>query len=291
MKSIAHLAQVLIISMTVAWAALPASAATKVFLLGGQSNMAGVGGYSTDKPIPPPYDVPQTAVKFWNNGWVNLQSGFGYQPGQFGPEVTFGYTLHNTVFPNDSIYLVKYGVSGTNLAVDWNPSGSGPCYNTFKSKVDAALENLRSAGKDPVVSGMIWMQGESDTVTAEKANAYAGNLTSFIAKVRTDFASPDMPFVLGRILPDDDPVYTANAAIVRHAQETVPGQVGHASWINTDDLELAYRGHYGTQGQIDLGIRFANAFVQTPEPSAAALTAIGLLGIGAYAWRGRGNRK
>lgn len=264
---------------------VPAVAATKVFLLGGQSNMAGVGGHTTDKPIPSPYDQPQTEVKFWNNGWVNLQSGFGFQPGEFGPEVTFGYTLHNTVFPNDDVYLVKYGVSGTNLAVDWNPNGTGPCYNTFKANVNAALENLRSQNLSPIVAGMIWMQGESDTVKATDANAYAGNLTTLIGKVRSDFATPNMPFVIGRILADDDLLYTENAEIVRAAQQSVPAVVGHSSWIPTDDLELAYHGHYGTQGQIDLGIRFANEFIRTPEPSAYALTLTGLLATGLYVWR------
>lgn len=271
--------------------AMPLAAATKVFLLGGQSNMAGVGGFSgspgrpADSPIPSPYDVSQTAVKFWSSGWVNLQSGFGFEAGEFGPEVTFGYTLHNTVFPNDNIYLVKYGASGTNLAVDWNPNGSGPCYNTFKANVNAALQDLRAGGLSPVVAGMIWMQGESDTVTAALASAYAANLTGFIGKVRSDFATPDMPFVIGRILPDDDPLYTANADVVRAAQMAVASQVGHSSWVNTDDLELAYHGHYGTQGQIDLGIRFANQFVETPEPSTCALGITGMLGAGLYGCR------
>ena len=74
-----------------------------------------------------PIIVPQTDVKFWNygpdpvdqygennpgvgDGWADLQSGFGYKPAQFGPEVTFGYTLANA-FPDDDIYLVKYGIS------------------------------------------------------------------------------------------------------------------------------------------------------------------------------------
>ena len=74
-------------------------------------------------------------MKFWNNasgGWVNLQGGFGANSTYFGPEVSFGSQLH-ALFPTDSIYLVKYAVGGTDLAVDWNPNGSGACYNAFKS--------------------------------------------------------------------------------------------------------------------------------------------------------------
>ena len=73
-------------------------------------------------------------------------------------------------------------------------------------------------------------------------------------------------------------------ATVRAAQETVPGQVGHASWINTDDLQyapfddLAFGGHFGTQGQIDLGLRFADA-LSVPEPSMLILAITSLIGL------------
>jgi hypothetical protein len=64
----------------------------------------------------------------------------------------------------------------------------------------------------------------------------------------------------------------------------VPGAVGNASWFDTDDLQWAYPGHYGTQGQIDLGIRFANAVASVPEPSSLILISLGMLALAGYAW-------
>jgi len=257
--------------------------------------MAGVGawpGTPPEAPCPSPYDAPQTAVQFWNfgpgvqpdptwdlnfpgvgTGWVDLEPGYGHQPGEFGPEVSFGYRLHE-LFPNDEIYLVKEGVSGTNLAGDWNPH-TGGIYNIFKNRVNAAVANLTAAGKSPVISGMIWMQGESDTRTHNSAAAYSDNLTDLITSVRSDFSTPDMPFVVGRITDYYEWGTTADNTLVRNAQMTVPGLVGNASWIDTDDLQWAYGGHYGTQGQIDLGIRFADAIVAIPEPATMSLLAIG----------------
>jgi hypothetical protein len=269
--------------------AISAAAPIKVFLLGGQSNMLGEG---ITAELPSPYNQAQSAVKFWNNGgWTDLQGGFGYVPtpyrSLFGPEVTFGYRLHQ-LFPSDSIYLVKLGVDGSNLAQRWNPNGND-LYPTFKSLVNGAMANLTAAGKSPTIAGMIWMQGERDASDPAMAAAYGNNLKNFITAVRTDFHTPNMAFVAGRIL-----TYwgtTANNTLVRTAQQTAPGAVGHASWINTDDLgraTLGYsddQGHYGTQGQIDLGIRFANQFA-VPEPSAFILVGTGLLALLAYAWRG-----
>ena len=208
-----------------------ASAETKVFLLAGQSNMAGLGGYTgyplgkpwndppydhADVPCPAPYDKPQTDVKFWNYGakpgddhanvlkagdaWVDLRPGFGHRDDGFGPEVSFGYQLKK-LFPKDDIYLIKSSTGGTNLAADWNPNpdSMGPQYKLFKSRVDAALANLTAAGKKPTIVGMIWMQGEDDSTNPAFAKAYGDNLKNFIAKVRSDYKAPEMKFVIGRI--------------------------------------------------------------------------------------------
>jgi hypothetical protein len=297
--------------MMVVLLVMPALAATKVFLLGGQSNMAGVGGYAgyiplgtypwttypygqgADDPCPAPYNTPQSAVKFWNyntdsivdhvhnpgtgTGWMNLQNGYGYRNDQFGPELSFGYRLHQ-LYPDDEIYLVKYGITSTSLAGNWNPDGSGTSYNNFKARVTAALQNLTADGKIPTIAGMIWMQGEDDSTVHANALAYQQNLQNFITHVRNDFINAqNLKFVTGRITYMTQvwaPISDINA--VRSAQQNVPSLVGNASWINTDDLEWAYYGHYGTQGQIDLGNRFANEFTPVPEPSTLVLAGTGL---------------
>jgi alpha-galactosidase len=267
-----------------------ALAEVKVFLLAGQSNMAGLGGYTgyplgkpwddppydhADLPCPAPYDKPQTEVKFWNYGakpgddhanvlkagdaWVDLQPGFGHRDDGFGPEVSFGYQLKK-LYPKDDIYLIKSSTGGTNLAVDWNPNpdSMGPQYKLFKTRVDAALANLTAAGKKPTIAGMIWMQGEDDSTNPAFAKAYQENLLHFIKKVREDFKAPEMKFVIGRI------TYmaklwtsTETIDIVRAAQQKAAEVDGNAAWFDTDDLKWSYYGHYGTNGQIELGCRFA----------------------------------
>jgi hypothetical protein len=309
--------------------AVPVSAATKVFLLAGQSNMAGVGGYSgymslgqdpwttypygqgPDAPCPAPYNVPNAAVKFWNyapsqssnnfdldinnvevlagvgNGWGNLQQGYGalktvpsssvhYGP-QFGPELSFGRRLKE-LYPSDDIYLVKYALSSTALGDRWSPSG-GDCYNSLMSRVNAAMANLTTAGKNPTIAGMIWMQGEDDSTNHSYATAYAANLKNLVSSVRANYNAPNMKFVAGRIttMTVGHWATAADCDLVRNAQWNISSQVGDASCINTDDLEWAYYGHYGTQGQIDLGIRFADQFTPVPEPSTLALAAVGAI--------------
>ena len=104
----------------------------------------------------------------------------------------FGHRLHE-LFPNDDVYLVKYGLSSTNLAVGWNPNGTGAVYNVFKARVAAAIADLTGAGKSPEIAGMIWMQGESDAMDHTHAVAYKENLKGFVTKVRSDFHTANMP--------------------------------------------------------------------------------------------------
>jgi hypothetical protein len=277
------------------------SAETKVFLLGGQSNMVGLGGYTgypmgspwndppydhADAKCPAPYDAPQPAVKFWNygaeadekhnnvlkagDGWIDLRPGFGNRDDEFGPEVSFGFMLHK-YFPNDEIYLVKSSTGGTDLAEQWNPNPEkmGPQYKLFKSRVDAALANLNAAGKKPVIVGMIWMQGENDSTVPDFAKAYKDNLRNLIRTVRADFKASEMKFVVGRISRMSKLWATPeNLDLVRTVQQEVAESDGNAGWFDTDDLQWATYGHYGTQGQIDLGLRFAKEFAPARKKEA-----------------------
>ena len=288
---IRHCRIIAAITISIFLSTAPAVAATKVFLLGGQSNMDGRALVST---IYSPYGQQQPDVKIWDywnrngGGWQDLRPGYTTDYGfgnRYGPEVSFGYAL-NGLFPGDDIYLVKYANGGTTQAVGWNPNGSGVEYNMFKSAAFAALQNLTSAGKSPEIAGMIWMQGESDALDGY-ASAYEDNLRNFISEVRDDFGVPDMPFALGRII-----TYwgsEADNATVRDAQVAVAEDTDHVAWIDTDDLSWdgAYDGHYGTEGQIILGQRFAGKIVQLPEPSTLLLLAIGMAGLSIYFWRNK----
>jgi len=181
--------------------------------------------------------------------------------------VSFGYQLKK-LYPQDDIYLIKSSTGGTNLALDWNPNpdSMGPQYKLFKARADAALANLAAAGKKPVIAGMIWMQGEDDSTVPANAKAYQDNLKNFIKKVRSDFAAPKMKFVLGRITYMSKLwTTTDNIDTVRAAQQKIPEIDGNAAWFDTDDLKWSYYGHYGTQGQIELGLRFAKEFAPPPK--------------------------
>ncbi|MDP2309466.1 MAG: sialate O-acetylesterase [Pseudomonadota bacterium] len=242
----------------------------QVYLLAGQSNM---DGYAYVSGLPPSLQVAQRDVRlYWsgNGAWTDLMpASFGITYGieYFGPEITFGRALADAD-PTGSHALIKHAVGGTDLATYWYPGTSrtdpsqGDGYRAFLTTIDLALADLDAESTDWEIAGMIWMQGESDAYTTlEQAEAYEGNLTAFIARVREDVAAPDMPFSIGKIhcptcvYPD----------VVRAGQDAVAASVPNVVAFDTVDLPVNTDGiHYDGSGMRTLGVRFAQSLLDVP---------------------------
>lgn len=239
----------------------------RVFLLAGQSNMLGFGASSE---LPPPYNASFPEVRYWNGAnWVDLRTGFG-RATDFGPEILFGHILAQAL-PNDTIYLVKHAVSGTSLYEDW-AVGTGVRYIDFMGRAAGALANLTANGIDHEVSAMLWLQGESDAAEGQGA-AYEKNLRNFIADMRSNFGV-NLPFYMGRVR--DFYGTPAQATLVRNAQVTIANTTAHCEWFDTDDLNpLVSRGHYNANGQIQIGTRYANLYLDSGPTKTYRSWAIG----------------
>jgi hypothetical protein len=220
--------------------ATASAAPVEVYLIGGQSNATGQG-YT--KNLPPGFKI-NTDVRLYHSGAPHLRgvepadtwhalAPASESPDRFGVELTLGNRLAE-LRPGKKIAIIKHAHSGTNLHTQWNPGADandrahwGPQFVTFVETVEAALKALRDRGDEPVIMGMVWHQGESDSgggrgaragadakAGAPAANApatpppapnttnaenYGKNLTHFIARVREQFHAPDMPFVYAMI--------------------------------------------------------------------------------------------
>lgn len=170
-----------------------------VYLLAGQSNMAGQSPLSDDLRQ---LQVPNVEIfcvhpyKFEKDRevyradqtrplWETLRS-CGSDPSSFGPELTFAAAAHKAD-PTAKIYLIKYAHGGTSLGCEWQPNRVSPAYarygietcqrflkatgkpddsvRTYKRLIAAVnwgLEGLTQRGITPKVAGMLWFQGESD---------------------------------------------------------------------------------------------------------------------------------
>ena len=97
--------------------------------------------------------------------------------------------------------------------------------------------------------------------------------------MRNEFGSATMPFIIGRVLNHfggtvapkiGEQTKPTQANMVRTAQVTVAQNTPFVSWFDTDPFQvvdsLSNPGHYGTQGQVDLGNDFALATLSIIHP-------------------------
>ena len=199
----------------------------------------------------------------------------GVQSPIFGPEMGLAAGLYAD--GRRDLLIVKVGFVGTTLAEDW--ATSGILYQTLVTTTQDALAWAASNGWSATVGGVYWLQGESDAEHLKMADAYAANLTAFIASLRTDLAlSPTTPFVLGEIdiakfveyrkehgrcNPSACREELKGNRVVRAAEREVAATVPNTYLVDTSTLPRFPRVflHLTNYGELRLGEAFAAASV------------------------------
>lgn len=234
------------------------AAEARVFLLGGQSNMAGAGLF---KELKKAEQKAPEGVRIWfKNQWQEVGPGISANEGRFGPELAFGRVIREA-FPGDEIYLIKTAAGGTSMHKHWNVEGKGaPMLRRFLAGARAALKELEGRKVKYTVDGMLWMQGESDAAQGKGAE-YEESLRKFIKEMRNEFKEKEMPFLMGRILPTFDQP-KGNGPMVREAQKKVAKEVANVVCFDTDDFPRINKGHYNHEGQLELGRTFAEKLIE-----------------------------
>jgi hypothetical protein len=196
---------------------------TRLFILSGQSNMAGLN--------PDLSYTPALKKAFPDDEVIVVKSAQGGQP------IRRWY---------------KGWKAPVDIRVKLRPGekGNGDLYDVLMSKVQGAI-----AGKKIDTVAFVWMQGEADA-KAGLATVYTESLRGVIRQLRDDLKRPDMSFVIGRL--SDYKNGDAGWDAVRAAQEKVAREDSLGTWVDTDDLNgPTNKLHYTREGYVELGSRFA----------------------------------
>lgn len=196
---------------------------TKVFLLAGQSNMDGrakASGLSENDKVRlkkaqknvtlyynfnegKPLDITESSAyikKTFNDDFV------------FGPELFFGIKMSEK-YPNHKIILIKRAKGNMSLYGAWNVNWDVQLATLMKEENEPKLySELLKYSKNVLsqldensyeICGMLWVQGEADSNKIKHSHlpgmAYQQNLSNLISKVRHDFNTPKLPFVLFQV--------------------------------------------------------------------------------------------
>lgn len=259
----------------------------KVFILSGQSGMAGFG--DSTKLSDAMRKGSDRILMFEGGKWQplrpfntyadKLMKQFGLTEFSFGPEIAFAYAIAEA-WPNETIGIVKQAAGGTGVLA-WHPNwtkeqaartknaGRGNLFKALTKKVNAA-----TASRDCELVGFVWSQGAKDMSFVDVAKEYLPNLKAMVAGVRKEIGAEDMPFIYSTHrpsasnIPDDmsdvvPAVVAGNrpgAMWVLKAQWDAQKAIPNSKMVILRDVEKHVDGsHASSAGIMEQGRTFAKA--------------------------------
>jgi hypothetical protein len=228
---------------------LPAKESFHVYLLMGQSNMAGRGAIGSTPQEANPHILALNADGQWVVARDPLHPKEGRTEPGVGPGMSFAQEMLKAD-PNITIGLVPCAVGGTPLR-RWVKGA-----DLYKK----AVARAEIAAKSGTLKGVLWHQGESDSDKKEYADSYQTRLTQMFTHLRQDLGQPDLPIVVGQIgtfvNPDKHPYVDA----VRSAIRQMPSALPHVAYADSDGLgDKGDSLHFTAEAQTELGARYAKA--------------------------------
>ena len=214
----------------------------------GQSNMQGRGALETEDRTPHPRVFVLTASNQWALA-VEPLHGSGPRAG-FGPGLVFG-KLMAAWDTNATIGLVPCAVGASELR-RWERGGD--LYSN-------AVVRAQTAMRDGTLAGILWHQGEQDSMTATNSNTYYERLVKMIENIRADLGQPQLPVVVGQIgefLYTRRKQQTPYAKTVNDALARIPLHVPRTACVSSAGLtHVGDEVHFDGKSQRELGKRFA----------------------------------
>ncbi|MBM1107268.1 sialate O-acetylesterase [Aurantibacter crassamenti] len=236
---------------------IPKKENVSVYILAGQSNMAGRGFVEPSDTIP-----NEKLFSVNKNGQLILaKEPLHYYESQL-TGLDCGVSFGKTILENnneDYVLLLPTAVGGSSIQ-QWIKDSihrDVPLLSNFKEKV--------SIGKKyGTIKGILWHQGESDTSNELNIKEYSNRLSYLFNEFRTIVGNNQLPIILGELggySKDNESWQKINSAIHSYTQKD-----SLTSFITTQDLE--HKGdyiHFNANGQREMGKRYAqkmNKFIK-----------------------------
>ncbi len=219
-----------------------------VFLLIGQSNMAGRGRLDEVPPLRDP------RIVMWREAaWLPAEEPLHTDKAAagIGLGMSFAHALLPDLAPAE-IGLIPCAVGGTPLE-RWLAGGD---------LYENAVAQARASLADGFLAGILWHQGENDSAQAETADSYGQRISTLFGSLRQALNAPHAPVLIGELGPfladhPSLPHYPKVNAALRQLADNLPD----ASFVPADGL-----GHIGDHLHFDapslrlFGQRYADAY-------------------------------
>lgn len=248
---------VLVTSSLVAETKLPDRKNFHLYLLAGQSNMAGRGKVADVDKQP----IARVLNFSKDNKWVPAVDPLHFdKPPIVG--VGIGRSFAKVVVqkrPGVTIGLVPCAVGGSPMS-SWDPGGYHAGTKTYPW--DDCLKRVHAAQKYGTFKGILWHQGESDA-QLDRSAVYEKKLHTLIARFRCVLEAPGLPFLAGQMgrwpgQPWDDAKKKVDAA-----HRLLPSTDNNTAFVSSRGLNHNGDGvHFDSASYRELGKRYAAAYLE-----------------------------
>lgn len=237
-------------------ATVPAKENFHLFLLVGQSNMAGRGKVSEQDLVP----NPRVLMLNKNDEWVPAVDPLHFDKPRVagvGLGRTFGIQIADAT-PGITVGLIPCAAGGSPISA-WQPGGYHG--QTQSHPWDDAIRRAKAAMQVGTLKGILWHQGESDC-KPELSGVYRQKLHELIARFRKELDAPDVPFIAGQMGQFVERPWSDEKKQVDHAHRALPEEVRRTAFVASDDLQ--HRGdkvHFSAESYREFGRRYAKAYL------------------------------
>jgi hypothetical protein len=235
---------------------LPAKDQFHLFLLVGQSNMAGRGVVEEQDKTP----HPRVLMLSKEGKWVPAVDPMHFDKPAAGVGLgkTFGQIIAEAN-PGVTIGLIPCAVGGSPIDT-WKPAVFYPA--TKSHPWDDMVKRTAIALPAGTLKGILWHQGESDSLP-ELAPAYEAKLHDLVSRLRQEVKAPEIPFIAGQMGQFADMPWTPEKVIVDQVHQDLAKKVPHTAFVSAEGLK--HKGdkiHFDSPSFRELGKRYAEAFLK-----------------------------
>lgn len=238
---------------------LPSKENFYLFLLAGQSNMAGRGIIGDSDKVPHPRILALSKDGKWSPAVAPIH--FDKIVAGVGLATSFAEAIAEK-YPNVTIGLIPAACGGSPIS-SWEPGGYHT--QTKSHPYDDAMVRARLAMKDGVLKGILWHQGESDGKQGQ-AEVYEGKLRNLFQRFRKDLNAPKVPIVLGQLGQFPTKPWNEYRSMVNEAHIAVANKMPKVEFVSSDGLtpnsDIV---HFDTKSLRIFGDRYAKAYFEIAD--------------------------
>ena len=224
-----------------------------IFLLAGQSNMAGRGEVQETDRTP----HPRVFVLNENDEWVVATEPVHFDKPQrvgVGPGLALAKEIAERN-PDIRVGLVPTAVGGSGIQT-WTPGGYHE--QTGFYPWDDAVRRLRVAMQSGELKAILWHQGEGDS-GMDAAKLYEARLHDLIRRFREVAGDDQLPVIIGQLGQFKE--WSDGRRLVNAAHESVPKHFERTRFVTSDGLTHIGDGtHFDAASARELGHRYAEAY-------------------------------